>query len=198
MRYQRVVGIDLAGSDRRPSGICFLSGRQLITKLIYLDEEILSEVEEFKPLLVAIDAPLSLPIGKTLNSRYCVRKCDEELRRFGIKFFPINFAGMRSLTERGIKLRKQLESRGIRTIETYPGAFYDLFGLPRPKSKGMIPPVLEALKERFSLKVARMDLSVHEIDSIACALVGLLYLKGETISLGDPKEGLMILPKPLK
>ncbi|RLG39899.1 MAG: DUF429 domain-containing protein [Thermoproteota archaeon] len=196
MTSRRVVGVDLAGSEDRPTGLCFLSDRKARTKQVYDDKEILEEIGSFSPLVAAIDAPLSLPLGKKLNSRYCVRKCDEELRKFRIKFFPINFAGMRKLTERGIRLRRRLEEMGIETIETYPGAFYDLIGLPRPKSRKIIGFLLKAMTERFDLEYLGENPSPHELDSIACALVGFLYLKGDFISLGDPEEGIMILPRP--
>ncbi len=149
MTDQRVVGLDLAGSENRPTGLCFLRDRKIITKLVYRDEEILEEIVSFNPSVVAIDAPLSLPIGKNLDSRYCIRKCDEELRRFGIRFFPINFAGMRKLTERGIRLKQTLEEKGIETIETYPGAFYDLMGLPRPKKRQIVDQVLKTLSKNI-------------------------------------------------
>jgi len=68
MNKQRVVGVDLAGSEDRPSGLCFLCEKEVVTKLAYGDEEILKEIESFRPSVVAIDAPLSLPIGKTLDS----------------------------------------------------------------------------------------------------------------------------------
>jgi len=192
------MGIDLAGSENRPTGLCFLDGKMVKTKLAYGDDEILQEIVRFNPLVVAIDAPLSLPISKTLDSRYCVRKCDEELRKFGIRFFSINLEGMRKLTERGIKLQKILKKKGIDVIETYPGAFYDLIRLPRPKSKEIARQVLEALIERYGLECAEIGLSSHELDSIACAIVGSLYLKGDVMFLGDPKEGLMILPRPIQ
>ncbi|RLG44584.1 MAG: DUF429 domain-containing protein [Thermoproteota archaeon] len=195
MRDLSVVGVDLAGNEDRPTGLCFLTGKKFTTRVAYGDEEILEEIVSFNPMVVAIDAPLSLPIGKTLDSRYCIRKCDEELRKFGIKFFSLNFAGMRKLTIRGIRLRKTLEEKGVKVIETYPGAFYDLMGLSRPKNKKERRQVLKALIKGFGLNDPINDLSSHELDSIVCALVGLLYLEGKVILLGDPKEGIMVLPR---
>jgi uncharacterized protein len=37
-----IVGIDLAGSSRRPTGVCILHGRKAHTHLAYRDEEVLS------------------------------------------------------------------------------------------------------------------------------------------------------------
>jgi len=149
MFNQRVIGVDLAGSENRPTGLCFLRGKMVKTKLVYGDEEISKEVTEFKPSLVAIDAPLSFP--KDMNSKYLVRRCDKELRKLGIRFFSINLAGMRRLTERGIRLKLEFERKGFEVIETYPGAFYDIMGLPRPKNSDLIERVLKSLIEKFEL-----------------------------------------------
>ena len=107
----RIVGIDLAGVEKRPTGFCFLEGMKVKTSLLFTDEEIIEEVKKAKPSIVAIDAPLSLPKGrKSIEERTDIhlRECDRELLRRGIKFFPITLGPMRKLTERGIKLKKKL------------------------------------------------------------------------------------------
>jgi predicted RNase H-like nuclease len=38
-------------------------------------------------------------------------------------------------------------------------------------------------------------MSGDELDAVTCALVGIMYLKGEYLAIGDPDEMLMILPK---
>ena len=82
-----VVGLDLAGSPKRPTGFCLLRGRDAETDDLFGDEEILAAVRAAAPALVAIDAPLNLPPGRTSihernDSHY--RVCDLELRRRGI------------------------------------------------------------------------------------------------------------------
>jgi predicted nuclease with RNAse H fold len=98
------LGIDLAGSPRRPTGIALLDEKlRCRTWVRYLDEEILVDVDSFKPLVVGVDAPLGLPRGReSLESRGPphFRECDLELRRRGIRFFPITIGAMRALTER--------------------------------------------------------------------------------------------------
>ena len=59
-RYKKVVGIDLAGSERRPTGICLLEGRKASVWVVHTDGEVLEAVGEDSQV-VAIDAPLSLP-----------------------------------------------------------------------------------------------------------------------------------------
>jgi predicted nuclease with RNAse H fold len=59
-----VVGIDLAGSESRQTGFCVLRGMKVETLIVYSDDEIIRKIEELKPRVIAIDAPLSLPKGR--------------------------------------------------------------------------------------------------------------------------------------
>jgi len=191
----RVVGIDLAGVESRITGLCLLRDNYVETLTVHSDDEIVSATVSFKPQIVAIDAPLALPLGKGLGSKGCIRSCDRELWRMGIRFFPINFAGMRKLTERGIRLRLILESGGLKVIETYPGGAQDILKLPRSKSD---PEGLRLMLKNVFKLYGSIDfkLSTHELDAITCAVVGKLHLEGRTLEIGDPKEILMVLPKP--
>ena len=192
-----VVGLDLAGSPKRNTGFCVMStGLQCRVLTLHSDEEILSNTHRAKPDLVSIDAPLFLPIGrKSLEDRGPphFRECDKELLRMHIKFFPISLGPMRMLTARGMKLRQTLESRGFEVIESFPGAIQDILGLPR-KQAG-IDKLSDALV-RYGLKFDRPAKSLNgdELDAATSALVGLMHLNGESRTIGDPKEGLMILP----
>jgi predicted nuclease with RNAse H fold len=191
----KILGIDLAGSEKRKTGICILN-EELEANCFYLfkDKEILDLIEKEKPDLIAIDAPLSLPKGrKSLKRRSKIhfRKCDRELWSFGIKFFPITLGPMRKLTERGIKLRKILEKK-YKVIEVYPGATQDILKIPR-KQKG-----LKKLKkglEKLGIKILKKNLNGDELDAITSALTGFLYLRGKYIAIGDEKESQIILPK---
>ena len=194
----KIVGIDLAGSEKRPTGFCLLNQRlECKSWVLYSDKQILQEVFRAKPKIVSIDAPLCLPKGrKSLSQRGPphLRKCDKELLERGIKFFPVTLGPMRKLTARGIKLKKILERKGFKVIETFPGAAQDLLGLPR-KQHG-----IEKLRkglQRLGIKGISKKMGGDELDAITCALVGLLFLKGEYQALGDSEEILMILPKNL-
>jgi len=134
-----VIGLDLAGVESRPTGLCILKGMKAETSLVYKDEEVLRRIEESKPRIVAIDAPLSLPAGReSIEQRTNVhlRECDKELLRRGIKFFPITLGSMRKLTGRGINLRGILENKHLRVIEVYPGGAQDILGISR-KQQGL-------------------------------------------------------------
>jgi predicted nuclease with RNAse H fold len=97
------------------------------------------------------------------------------------------------LTTRGMTLRAAFEVRGIEVIESFPGAIQDLLHMPR-KQAG-IPLLAKALGDYgIDLGKPEGELNGDELDAITSALVGHLYNKGEYRAIGDPDEGLMILP----
>ena len=192
----KAVGIDLAGVESRPTGLCLMDGNlHTRTCLLYTDNEIIRKTVECKPDVVAIDAPLALPRGReslSKRSNVHLRGCDRELLRMGIKFFPLTLGPMRQLTERGMRLRADLERKGMTIIETYPGAAQDILHIPR-KGKG-----LDRLTKGLHLagvKGLGHGMSGDELDAVTCALVGIMCLRGEHRVIGDPDEMLMILPQ---
>ncbi|MDT7886042.1 MAG: DUF429 domain-containing protein [Thermoproteota archaeon] len=191
-----VVGLDLAANHKKQSGFCILNENlEVKTFLLFTDNEILEHVKRYDPELIAIDAPLSLPLGRTSleeKSNIHLRLCDRELLELGIKFFPITLGPMRKLTERGIKLKLMLENLGYKVIEVFPGATQDILGLVR-KNQG-VNKLREGLIS-LGIKGIKNEMNDDELDAITCALTGLLYLKGECIELGDKKEGILIIPK---
>jgi uncharacterized protein len=193
-----ILGLDLAGSPRRPTGFCVLKGRGVCVGHLFDDEDIFETVELAAPHLIAIDAPLALPAGRCCLRDTCAcagtshfRVSDYELRRLGIRFFPITLGPMRQLTERGMHLKAALEGRGFAVIETYPGAAQDIWGIPRQRD---IAGLRRGLS-RFRLQgLSQSEHSPHVLDAVTCALVGKLYLAGNAWSIGSPDEVLMILP----
>lgn len=107
-----VAGIDLAGSERKWTGICIFSKSVFITRL-KSDDEIIAMLKRYKPVVVAIDAPLTFT-GKPF------RKCDRKLMREGVRMLPLTLPGMRELAKRSIRLKNALEKIGCNVIETYP------------------------------------------------------------------------------
>ncbi|MDH7513773.1 MAG: DUF429 domain-containing protein [Clostridiales bacterium] len=191
-----VVGVDLAGVPRRPSGICLLKPPGAMTTLLYGDEEILAFVQRSRPSLVAVDAPLNLPPGRRSMAEQNgvhFRPCDEELRRRKIPFFPITIGPMRTLTERGMGLKRRLERHGFRVVEIYPGGAQDVLGIPRARRN------LAGLRQgllRLGLKGLKKNVTCHELDAATGALVGLLFLQGKAEVLGDFRAGAIIMPRP--
>ncbi len=192
-----VIGLDLAGSERRNTGFCVMDAKmRCSTSVLHTDAEVVSKTLEAHPQVVSIDAPLFLPRGRvSLEKRGPphFRECDKELLRMKIRFFPISLGPMRMLTARGMKLRGVFEKEGLEVIESFPGAIQDILGMPR-KQAGV--GLLEAALRRYGVAMPRTEAeySGDELDAITSALVGLMYLKGSYRAIGDPEEGLMILP----
>ncbi len=190
-----VFGIDLAGAPARNTGVCALRGRRAETRVLHEDAEILRWARELNPALIAVDAPLHLPPGRrSINDRNGkhLRKCDEELRRRHIPFFPITLGPMRTLTVRGMKLKRKLERLGFRVIEIYPGAAQDVWGIPRAKRD--LRGLLRGLR-RLGLLGLNAKATADELDAASGALVGELFLRGKAEVLGDFKHGAIVLPK---
>ncbi len=193
-----IVGVDLAGSPHRATGICVLKGLKAQTQVVYSDEEIVSIIKENNPDLVPIDAPLSLPPGrKTIHDRAGehLRECDRELQRRKIRFFPVTLGPMRMLTERGLKLQSRIQRLGLTAVECYPGGAQDVWGIPRQHHdlKGL----LLGLKT-LGVKGLRTNSTSDELDGVTAALVGRWFLQGKAEMLGGKGGILLPLIKPRK
>lgn len=189
-----IVGLDLAGVETRPTGLCILRASVAETFLVYTDEEIVRTMEQTKPEVIAVDAPLSLPSGrKSIEQRTNVhlRECDKELLKRGIKFFPITLGPMRKLTSRGLLLKKILEKKHFKVIEVYPGGAQDVLKISR-KQQGLGR--LRAGLEESGIKGLNDRMTDHELDAVTCAFVGKLFLEGKTVTYGTPEQAI-IMPR---
>jgi predicted nuclease with RNAse H fold len=181
---QVVVGIDLAGSPRRRTGLCVLRDLSAETHVAFSDDEILDFVRKAEPVLVPIDAPLSLPNGRrTVHDRSGehLRECDRALLRLGIRFFPITLGPMRMLTERGLALKCRLVTMGYQAVECYPGAAQDLWELPRQHKDRL--GLLNGLR-KLGLRGLKKTATSDELDAATAALVGRWFLLGQGLMLG--------------
>jgi predicted nuclease with RNAse H fold/predicted metal-dependent hydrolase len=182
------MGIDLSASERRDSGVCLMDGLKVQTFRVKRDDEIIALARKFRPKLVAIDAPLSLPL-----SSEGLRQCDRELLRRGIRVFPLNFGAMKQLTERGMRLKALLEPEGFKVIEVFPGGAQGVLGLPRKRNN--LAGLREGLK-RLGLSGIKPDATHDEIDAVTAAYVGWLYLNGLAELLSDGQGGGIVMPLP--
>ncbi len=190
-----VVGIDLAGSPKRDTGICtLLKDTITLCSILHTDREIIDYVQKVGPTLIAIDAPLNLPPGrKSIEDRNGehFRPCDRELLRRGIRFFPITLGPMRLLTKRGIHIKKLLTARGYKVVEVYPGAAQDIWNIGR-KQDGLSK--LRKGLEGLGIKGLHKRMGGDELDAVTAALVGQWFLRGNAEVLGDFRRGAIIIP----
>jgi uncharacterized protein YprB with RNaseH-like and TPR domain/predicted nuclease with RNAse H fold/dephospho-CoA kinase len=197
----RVVGIDLTGSEARPSGWCLLNNDFAETKRLGSDDEIINETLEAKPNIISIDSPLSIPEGRTTvsdddpgrNLYGIMRYCERILKKRGVNVYPCLIPSMQKLTARGIRLANQFRSLGIPVIESYPGAAQDIMGIPRKRAS------LELLArglQLFGIKgdFTRNNVTHDELDAITSAVVGLFFWSGRYEALGNEEEEYLTIP----
>lgn len=196
-----IVGIDLTGSERRPSGWCLLQGRTATTRMLSTNDDIIADTIAEKADLVSIDSPLSLPTGRTSvedtdpgrAEHGIMRYCERVLKQRGVNVYPALIPSMQRLTARGIGLAKVFRERGIPVIESYPGAAQDILNIPRKRAS------LELLREglaEFGIEggFLRDPVTHDELDAVTSALVGVFFWAGKFEALGDLVEEALVIP----
>ena len=171
-----MLSVDLAASERRPTGLAYWEGSQLRLETVKTDAQIKRVMEDHD--IIGIDAPLTMPDEGHL------RECDRRLIQRRIRFFPVTWKPMRALHRRAMKLMNGIDAR---FWEIYPGAAYDIVGLDRKA-----PQQLARFLEHWAPHIKNQ----HEAD----ALMGLftLYLwKKELAEVLTGRDGTILIPKPL-
>jgi uncharacterized protein YprB with RNaseH-like and TPR domain/predicted nuclease with RNAse H fold len=194
-----VVGVDLRGNPKNPTGWARCEGGRAECRIVHSDDEILKLTRAAKPDLVSIDAPLCLPRGRVSVSddSPCravggiVREAERILWARGIRVYPALIRHMQGLTQRGIDLTVRLHSDGLNVIESYPGAAQDILGIPR---KGADLELLRQGLTEFGFEIAGAP-SHDELDAVTSALVGYFYMAGECEGVGAEDEGFLIVPR---
>ena len=207
-----VLGVDLRASRKKPSSIAILDSQSHLTELasFFEDSELIKLVDDIHPDLVAIGAPLNLPSGFCCLDQSCEchfsepnrkgRLLELELAKMGISCFYTNKGSIiRELIYRGIQLSKTLRAAGHTVIEVYPHASKMLLlGAKVPPKHsavsisymiGHLTPLVSGMEEHAD------DLDRNSCDSIINAYTGQLHAQSNTDILGDPDEGILVLPK---
>ncbi len=149
-------GLDLAAFPRNPSGMAVLRGRRFSVNTLYSDEDILRWFTEMRVNVVAIDAPLTLR-----EDRYA----DIYLRRYGA--LSLKIPAMKELAIRGLKIKDELERKGIKVLEVFPTATAKILGFySKPKLRML------SYFENFELPEVSNE---HEVDAIIAAYTAYLY-----------------------
>jgi predicted nuclease with RNAse H fold len=170
--YLKILGIDLAGKSTNPTGICIFKNNKIELETIYLDDEILRISREFKPDIIAIDAPI-------IQGEVRIRQADKLLKKF--KAIPPTLPGMKPLAIRGSKLAVQMK-KCCKVIEVFPTATAKILGI---------------YNKDFRITEIKLDIKVknkHELDAYLCCITAKLFLEGKTVEIGD-EEGFIVIPK---
>jgi predicted nuclease with RNAse H fold len=210
-QHQLFFGIDLTSTTAKPSACLALDDKlQLIYfGFIATDDDIITIQNLYSPQVIAIDAPLSLPLGLCCLERSCPcqpksseknRKCDRELRHRGIPCYPTTKETfIKELIYRGISLKNKLCQQGFNVIEVYPYATNTcLFGKAIPRKT--TPEGISFLKQRLANLLPTLspylELFDHNLcDAATAAYTAFLYHQNMAEALGDAGEGLIFIPK---
>ena len=207
-----VLGVGLRASNKKPSLVAILDPDSRLTRLgsFYEDIELTKLIKQERPALVSIGAPLNLPSGLCCLEQACEcrfsfpdrkgRLLELEMAKIGISCFYTNKGSIISdLIYRGMRLQYELRSAGYNVIEVYPHATNTLlFGEKVPPKHSRIG--VSYLISKLTPLVSGMENYGYDLDRNACdaiinAYTGRLHFNSDTDVLGDPDEGLLVLPK---
>jgi len=194
------IGIELTGSELRPSGVCVFRGRDAYLSLVSSDYEILRLVEKSGSGLISIDSSLGLPAGRCCVHDTCecrkygiMRESERILRKRGIRVYPTLIQSMQNLTLRGIVLARTFRDAGYTVIESYPGAAQDILQFPRKKIN-----LRQLEKDLMAMGIVphseKEPVTHDQLDALTSALVGYFYMSGLYEAIGNEIEGFLILP----
>ena len=107
-----IVGVDLAAKEKNPTGICSLN-QEIYLFTLYSNKDIIEGVQDHKPELIALDAPL-------IKGKIQTREVDLYLKKYGALLPTI--PSMKPLARRGGKMADTFISLGYEVIEVFPTA----------------------------------------------------------------------------
>lgn len=162
---QTVAGIDLAGSERSPTGICLIRRDIAELKVVFPDSEIIEATVGAS--VVAIDAPLTTATD---------RQAERDLRRYGA--LPLAWRSMRMLATRGLTIAGELIGMGTQVIEVFPSATAKILGIER------IPERMGEIAAELGYTIDGPN-TADTLDALLAAHTARLYLSGDTEMLGD-------------
>lgn len=198
------VGIDLAGVEYRETGVAVLrDGRLELLTSAGPDSEILGLAALAGPGgVVAVNAPLTRPRGRCCLDDDCPcrtdpgtrsRQLERDLAR--MKVPTLATALLKVLARRGERIAGSLRDLGYEPLEVYPFATLRMLGLPtagkrtatgRREIYRALRPLVPGLRHPGA--------SEHQLDAVVCALTAQRWREGRTRAVGDPSEGLVVVP----
>jgi len=177
--HRLFAGIDLGLPRRSTTGLALLCCR---CRTVWLAQttpgEALSACLAARPHVVAIDAPLTMPVGAL--ERDLERIC----RALGYKLIPPLLGPMRRLTKTGILLAEVLESAGVEVVETHPRSALKSAGVENPRE------LLKSIVGRYTLS---SYLTEHMLDALVSSLVAISYYYGLHSEIQDRGKSRLIL-----
>src|SRR5690606_22881965 len=154
------------------------------------DNFILNAAQHFKPQVIFIDAPLSLPgvyQGKDDYTDYHFRQADRELNAMS----PMLLGG---LAAPAIELKSLLETWGTEVFETYPRVLAHRLKLKAKGYKGSRLALKDCRKTVLNKLGDKIDIDADDItswyhlDALLALISALNYTSGKAEVYGNEKE----------
>jgi len=186
------IGVDYGSKKAGTTALAFLDGEGIALRQCSKKDDadlwLEAEIKSLDPEWVFIDAPLGLPAVYTgAGNDYFYRKADRECKAMS----PMFLGG---LTARAMKLRDSLKDRHF--FECYPGylarnilEWRDVYN----KKVKLGANALGRLEERLPHSLNAEPSNWHQFDAVLCWLSAYRHKEGQSIALGDPAEGLIIV-----
>jgi len=213
VKYPIFLGIDLTSTEAKPSACLGLDNKSQLVYLGFLtkNRDIVALVNFYSPRVIAIDAPLSLPLGLCCLEESCPckpefprknRQCDQELRQQGIPCYPTSKKTfIKDLIYRGIELKTSIgreAKQAGQVLEVYPFASkVRLFGktVPQKTTKQGMSFLRDKLGEILPGLKPYLDVFDHDLcDAAVAAYTALLCHQNRVEALGNSEEGLIFIP----
>lgn len=204
------LGIDLCNHPTRPWAWATLGEDRSLREAGWVEGRPGAQALalRLRPSVVAVDAPLGLPLGMDCLEPSCPcqptsglpgRACERELAHQGIGlFFTTKRSLIKQMVYEAIALRKHLQAHGIRVVEVYPYSVRRLLlgrHAPHKRSAQGQKAMRDALAPLIpGLERLPQALGHDGLDALLAALVGWLWSHGLTKALGREEEGVLVLP----
>jgi len=197
-----ILGIDLGSETKGTSQGVVFDGDTFVVlcdkgfKIKDVHDSIVTIIDEFKPEVIAIDAPLSVPKGliqlidgaAEADLKFLNREVDIQLKKDTGGAMP--WCMISTIAFKGIYIKNLVANnyKGIEVIEAYPGTFGREFGKSKTKDeKGYCDFVLKRFMD-LGFTVDRVLDSHDKADGAIAAFIGYLFRSEDErlgVSVGD-------------
>ncbi len=194
-----IFGIDYGSKFTGNTVIAILDHEQInfmqVDKNVDADQFIYNAAEHFKPELIFIDSPISLPGIYTKVegcSNYHFRLADRELRAMS----PMFLGGM---VARAMELKDKLNALGCAVMETYPKVMALQLKLKACGYKGSSLALKDCkktlakhLEENHQVDFDQVS-TWHHFDALLALLSAIRHIKGHSDVYGKAEEGQIVI-----